>query len=77
MLSAAFVLVLAALAARDVAPARDRRNVKVVALLSAFGLGALLESGLADRATRDFGLNLSLGAVAGLVLVLGGRMCRP
>lgn len=73
-LSAAFILVLAALAARDVALARDRRDVKVVALLSAFGLGALLESAPADRALCDFGLDLSLGALAGLVLVLGGRI---
>lgn len=73
-LPALFILALAGLAARDIVAARSRRDEAIVALVAAFGLGALLSGAPPDRAWADIGLRLSLAAVLGLVTILGGRI---
>lgn len=69
-LSAAFTLALASVAARQVAAARDRRNLKVVGLLLCFcGSIVLTAAGLVPTSHR-----LAVACLLGLVMVIGGRV---
>lgn len=69
-LSAAFVLALASVAAVQVIAARDRRDLKVVALLYAFcGSILLTAAGFAPASHR-----LAVACLLGLVMVIGGRV---
>ena len=75
LVAALFILALALLAARNVIAAHDRRDVKIVVLLFAFSLGAALVAHPSTaRHSADFGYKLSLAAVVGLIIVVGGRI---
>jgi uncharacterized protein involved in response to NO len=69
-LSAAFVLSMASIAAVQVIAARDRRDLKVLALLYAFcGSILLTAAGFAPTSHR-----LAVACLLGLVMVIGGRV---
>lgn len=72
--SAAFILVLAVLAARQVVAARDRRNLKIVLLLAFFGVAAILADREPASLPAGSGLRLGLATLLALVLVIAGRV---
>lgn len=72
--AAAFILALAGLAGRQIAAARDRRNLKIVLLLASFAASAILVDRQHAALPAGFGLRLSLATLLGLVLVIAGRV---
>ncbi len=71
IVAAVFILALALIAARNVIAAGDRRDAKIVGLLVIFALGAALA---ARSPAADLGFRVSLAAVVGLIIVIGGRI---
>lgn len=72
--AAAFILALAGLAGRQIAAARDRRNLKIVLLLVLFAAAAVLADREPAALPPGFGLRLGLATLLGLVLVIAGRV---
>ncbi|KAB0266857.1 NnrS family protein [Microvirga brassicacearum] len=72
--SAAFIALLALIVAREVAAAEDLRNVKIALLLGALSIGAGMVGVSADRGFAEPGLRISVAAILGLIVVLGGRV---
>ncbi|WP_434722838.1 NnrS family protein [Mesorhizobium sp. RIZ17] len=70
-LAALFVLALFVIAAGRVVAARDRRNLKVLALLLVFCGGNVLA---AASYQVEFALRLGLASIIGLVMIIGGRV---
>lgn len=74
LMSAAFIAGLTARVVRDVAACRDRRNLKVVVLLLVFLIAGLLAAARPSLISDEYGSRLSLAAILGLVIVIGGRV---
>ncbi len=73
--AAAFSIALLALIVADrVAKAANRRNIKVVALLSLLALGSALSGSEPLDAAPEIGSRLGLAAILGLLMVVGGRV---
>lgn len=73
-LSALPCVVLAAAAGFQVAAARDARNVKTVVLLALYAAAGMGFATSADGAAQDAALRLTVAALIGLVLLIGGRV---
>lgn len=65
---------LAIIATFLVAAARDVRNVKMVALLWVYAMSGVFAADSPAWAPRDFALRLAIVALAGLVMIIGGRV---
>jgi uncharacterized protein involved in response to NO len=74
-IDAAFLMLVAAAAAREIVAGRNWRNLKVVAIVSLLALGNIafhLESRLFGAA--DYTIRLGIGAVVLLIVLIGGRI---
>ncbi|MBL8579221.1 MAG: NnrS family protein [Mesorhizobium sp.] len=70
-LAAVFVLSLTIVAARPVIASRDRRNVKVVLLLSCFCASIVAMAGAWHV---ELALRIAIASIIGLVTIIGGRI---
>lgn len=69
--AAIFVLSLTVVAARPVIASRDRRNVKVVLLLSCFCASTVAMAGVWHV---ELALRIAIASIVGLITIIGGRI---
>lgn len=72
--TASFIFLLALIVLYQVIAAHDRRDIKVGALLILLSVGALAASDQPFEAASEYGSRLSLAAILGFGLVIGGRV---
>lgn len=73
-IAAIFIALLALNVAYNIIAVHDRRNIKIAVLLFLFSLGTLTAGTQPLEAASEYGSRLSLAAILGLVIVLGGRI---
>ena len=72
--AAFFIGCLALAVASKVVPAKDRRNGKIIMLLALLAAGAVTAGTQPAAAAGEFGTRMSLAAILGVLMVLGGRI---
>jgi uncharacterized protein involved in response to NO len=72
--AALFIGLLTLAVASKVVPAKDRRNAKIVMLLAILAAGAAIAGDQPVAAAGEFGTRISLAAILGILMVLGGRI---
>ena len=72
--AACFIGLLALAVASRSVPAGDRRNGKVILLLALLAAGVVTAGNLPAAAEGEFGTRMSLAAILGILMVLGGRI---
>ncbi len=73
-IAAIFIALLTLNVAYNVIAGHDRRNIKIAVLLFLFSLGTLTAGAQPLEAASEYGSRLSLAAILGLVMTLGGRI---
>ncbi len=73
-IAALFIALLALIVAYQVIAARDRRDLKVGALLVLLSVGALTAGDQPFETAGEYGSRVSLAAILGLSIIIGGRV---
>ncbi len=73
-LAAIFIIVLALIVAYQVIAAGDRRDIKIGVLLALLAVGAVTAGDQSFGAAGEYGSRLSLAAILGFIIIVGGRV---
>jgi uncharacterized protein involved in response to NO len=75
IIDVSFLVVVAAVAAREIAAGRNWRNLRVLGMLAILAIGnGVFHFEVASRGAADYGMRIGIAATIGLIMLIGGRI---